>query len=222
MQGELSWRDALLLACTGDQPLRSCRRFPRGYHPGDDVAREQIEHHVERVGDPLTRPWQARYVPGPNLVWGGSHQARRLPMRVPSLWAALGHFVGVVQHPIHRADRTQIPPLLQQGGVHRRRGSVQEPIFVERVQHLRAFLWRQRTRQRSARRTRFRHERFPVPINRGTSLQPNARHAGARPTVGASVSTAALIRRRRSTAGSGGSPAARRLFFGYRGSSPPA
>ena len=40
---------------------------------------------------------------------------------------------------------------------------------MERVQHLRAFLWRQRTRQRSARRTRFRHERFPVPINRGTS-----------------------------------------------------
>ena len=68
-------------------------------------------------------------------TWFGAVATRRGGSRcgVPSLWAALGHFVGVVQHPIHRADRTQIPPLLQQGGVHRRRGSVQEPIFVERV-----------------------------------------------------------------------------------------
>jgi hypothetical protein len=71
-------------------------------------------------------------------------------MRVPSLWATLGHLIGVVQHPIHRADRTQIPSLLQQGGVHCRRRSVHEAIFVEHVQDLRAFQRRQRTRRRSA------------------------------------------------------------------------
>ena len=73
VQGELSWGDALVQAGAGDQPLRSGGRFPGGYHPGDDVAREQIEHHVERVGDPLAWTWQARYVPGPDTVWRGGH-----------------------------------------------------------------------------------------------------------------------------------------------------
>ena len=41
-------------------------------------------------------------IPGPDTVWLGGHQPRRLPMRMPSLWATLGHLVGVVQHPIHR------------------------------------------------------------------------------------------------------------------------
>ena len=104
---------------------------------------------------------------------GGGHQAR---ISDPAAGAVA---VGDARSPRRRraapdtscGSNADGPPLFQQGGVRRRRCSVHEPIFSGACPtiDLRAFLRRQRTRQRSTRRTRFRHQRFPVPINRGTS-----------------------------------------------------
>ena len=138
-------------------------------------------------------------------------------------WQALGHKFAkaLVQHPIHRADRTQIPapPPGNSGSTPSFAcllTSPKEPDLRWSVSNiLRAdSCGANAHEQRSARRTRFRHAWYPVPVVPMTRATPNARFHATEPipTVGANVCARPLVLGiivvGDSAAGSGGSPAA--------------
>ncbi len=68
MDRELPHLDSLRSAAGLDELLREDARLARGDHVGDDVAAEDVEHHVEVEVGPLLRAEQLGDVPRPNLV----------------------------------------------------------------------------------------------------------------------------------------------------------
>src|SRR5208337_2177774 len=66
--------------------------------------------------------------------------------RVPQLVTPLANFQLVVQDAVHRADRADVPPLVQQRRVDLGRGLVGERLAVEHVEDLPALLVAQRSR----------------------------------------------------------------------------
>ena len=113
VERELARLDALVPAGALHQPLCQGGTFPRGDHPGHDVAREEIEDHVEGEEHPFARAGQAGDVPGPDLVGRRGHQPGWLSMWVVELGAAFGHFLDRFQQAqvrsafLRKTDSTQ-------------------------------------------------------------------------------------------------------------------
>ena len=68
MQGELPAGDAFLVAGGGDEFVGELGRLPRRDHPGNHVAAEHIEDHVQVKAHPLGRTLELGDVPGPQFA----------------------------------------------------------------------------------------------------------------------------------------------------------
>ena len=133
MNRQLVPRDLLLGAGFGDEQFGQGARLAVGDQPTDDVAAEDVEHDVQVVVGPLRRAQQLGNVPTPDLVGAGREQFGLGVGRMAQLIAAFAHFGVLVQHPIHRAGRTQIGAFIQQRGVHFARRLIGKALAVERV-----------------------------------------------------------------------------------------
>ena len=117
-----------------NQPLGQVFAFAAGQHPAHHVAAEDVEDHVEVEVRPLRRPQQLGDIPGPDLIGRGGHQLRLVVGRVPQLVSSLANFLPLVQDAVHRADRAEVLPLVQQRRVDLGRGLVGERLAVEHVE----------------------------------------------------------------------------------------
>src|SRR3546814_14290413 len=68
VQGELPSGDLLFVDGVSDELFGQAGGFAGGDEPGDDVARVDVEDHVELEPGPLVRPAELGDVPGPHLV----------------------------------------------------------------------------------------------------------------------------------------------------------
>lgn len=80
--------------------------------PANNAAAEDVEDDIEIEVGPFHRAPQLGNIPRPNLIRGFGQQFRLLIDGVCALSAALGHFALSGQYAIHRADRTQVGPLI--------------------------------------------------------------------------------------------------------------
>src|SRR5260370_23391324 len=117
MQGELAALDVLFRATLFGQPLGQLRALAHRHHPPGDVAAEDIEDHVEIEVSPLGWSEQLGDVPTPELLGSRSQKFRLLVRRMRELVAAFAGFALLFEHPIHGANRAQIPPFIEQRSI---------------------------------------------------------------------------------------------------------
>src|SRR3954447_176058 len=91
VHGQRARRDLLLFGGLGDQRLRDRGRLAMLNRPGDGVAAEDVEDHVEVEVRPLRGPEQLRDVPGPQLVGALGEQLGFRVGGMGELVAALAH-----------------------------------------------------------------------------------------------------------------------------------
>ena len=85
----------------GDELFGQFAGLGRGDGPSGHVAREDVDDHVELVGDPPLGASQFRYVPGPHLIGFGGDKFGFLARRMGALAAAFTVFPGTGQQPVH-------------------------------------------------------------------------------------------------------------------------
>jgi hypothetical protein len=95
--------------------------------PGDDVAAEDVQHHVKVVVLPFLRSLQLRDVPRPNGIRCSCDKLRANPGRIGRLAAALPDLTVVSQGPVERRHRGQVRALVQQDVEDLGRREVHEP-----------------------------------------------------------------------------------------------
>ena len=102
VDSELIGDHVLLTDRFSDQALSQLGALARGQQPSGDIARKDIDDHVEMEVRPFLRAQQFRDVPRPDPVWTSSHQFGLDRRRMSGLLAALMHLVGGAQHTVHR------------------------------------------------------------------------------------------------------------------------
>lgn len=101
MRGQLGRLDPLFPAALLDQSFGQLGDPAVANRPADDIAAEDVENHLQISADPLGRPEQPCYVPGPDLVWASREQFRSLVVRVPEPDAPLPHSGCLRQDGVH-------------------------------------------------------------------------------------------------------------------------
>lgn len=97
MDGQLSRKDAVVLASFLDELAGQSSIFPEGDHPAHDVPAVDVQDHVQIVIGPLDRAAQLGDVPGPNLVGPRGQQFRRRIGCMGALLASLSDLVTLAQ-----------------------------------------------------------------------------------------------------------------------------
>ena len=177
MERELARLNAVLRAGLADEALGQGGALVGREHPADHVPAEDVEDDVEIEVRPLRRTQELRDVPAPDFVRTRGQQLGRGVVRAPHLIAPLLDFVRVVEDAIHRARRTEVGSLIEQGGVDLRRRLIDEA----RVEQIQEALTLDRIQRAGRRRSRARdRDRSTPPIQRGPG---QAQHAtrGRRP-----------------------------------------
>jgi len=118
----------------GDELLGQVGALALSDEPAHDVAAEDVQDHVEVEAHPLGRTFELGDVPRPNLIGLNSQQLGLGVGRVGELVAPLAATTVDGQQAVHRAHRAEIAALVEQRGVHRRRGGVDEALAVEGVE----------------------------------------------------------------------------------------
>ena len=130
---ELLRLDALLRAGLLDQALGQVGALLDRHHPAHDVAAEEVEDHIQRVVERGNRALQLGDVPGPDLIRRRRDELGFDVRRMPHLVAALPHFVGLGEHPIHRARGAEVGLLLKQRRIDFGGRLIDKPRAVQRV-----------------------------------------------------------------------------------------
>ena len=117
MEREWARLNAVLRAGLADEVLGQGRALVWGEHPADHVPAEDVEDDVEIEVRPLRRTQERRDVPAPDFVRTRGQSLGRGVGRAPHLIAPLLDCVRGVEDAIHRARRTEVGPLIEQGGV---------------------------------------------------------------------------------------------------------
>ncbi|KFB73513.1 MAG: hypothetical protein AW09_001226 [Candidatus Accumulibacter phosphatis] len=117
VESECAGRDVLFGGSVGDQLLCQFGGFPGGDHPANDIATENIEDHVEVKAGALGRPLQLGDVPAPHLVGRGGQEFWLGVGGMGELVASLAARPVAGQQTVHGTDRSEIDPLVQQGGI---------------------------------------------------------------------------------------------------------
>ena len=124
---------------------------------------------VEVEVGPFHRPHQFGDVPRPHLVGSLGQQFGLLIDRVTPLSAAFDDLALGCKDAIHRANRTKIDALIEQGGIDLGRGLVAEAGCLQMGKHLISFNFRQSTHGRLAGFLHARRggQRRAMPMRRG-------------------------------------------------------
>src|SRR5882757_9988650 len=123
---ELAGLDSLARAGLAYKLLREGRALVVRDHPAHDVAAENVEDHVQVEVRPLRRTEQLRDVPAPHLVRAGGQQLGLLVLGVSELIAPLTDFAILVEDAVHRPERAEVLPLVEQLGVDLSRSQIYE------------------------------------------------------------------------------------------------
>ena len=75
-------------------------------------------------------------VPRPQLIGASGQQLWLLVERMPSLVAPFSHFIVGSQEPIHRSQRAQVNPFIEQAGMDLSGRLVNIALTMQEVQHL--------------------------------------------------------------------------------------
>src|SRR5680860_226587 len=132
VQGELILGHALRVVGGVDEFLGEFAGLSGGDAPGDDVAGVDVDDDEQLVVDATLGALEFRDVPRPNLVGLRRYQLGDLVRRMRALAAAFTTLADHSEQAIHRRDRTQIDPVIQQPGPHLRWCQI---AILSRTQH---------------------------------------------------------------------------------------
>lgn len=105
----------------------------------DDVAGEDVDHHVRVLVRALERAGEFRDVPTEDLTGAGRDQLGDLPWCLGGEPTMFPHLGVLTQHPVHRGDRAQVAALFEEDRVDLQRRPIDELITVEHSAHFGPF-----------------------------------------------------------------------------------
>src|SRR5947209_3766536 len=131
MNQELAFRDALLVDALSHELRGQFCAFALSHHPADHKTTEQVEDDLEIKVGPLERAAQLGDVPSPHLVGLRGQQFRLAINRMSELVTTLAHLAVLLEQAVPGARRTNVAPLIQQGGMHLVRRLVEESLRMQ-------------------------------------------------------------------------------------------
>ena len=135
MDGELAGQHLVAGHGVGDQFAGELAGLRRCYAPGDDVAAEDVQHHIQVVVLAAAGSLELGDVPAPHGIRHARDQLGADPRRVRCLAPPLADLTAGAQQPVERRHRRQVGALIEQDVEYLRRGQVHEPGRVQDAQH---------------------------------------------------------------------------------------
>src|SRR3982751_1024551 len=128
---ELAFRDAWLEDALSDELLGQFCAFALSHHPADHKTTEQVEDDVEIKVGTVERAAPLVDVPSPHLVGWRGQPFRFAINGMSELVTTLAHLAVLLEQAVHGARRTNVAPLLQQGGLHLVRCLVEKSLRMQ-------------------------------------------------------------------------------------------